>query len=57
MKGKNYIWKRWWLGLACFSPVLPLYRDHPIDLVLISVNWFLYNGKTGLNCQVDVSLR
>ena len=49
MKGKNSIWKRWWLGLAYFSPVLPLYRNQPIDL--------LYNGNTGLNCKVDAWLR
>ena len=42
MKRKNNIWKRWWLGLAYFSPVLPLYRNHPIDLLHISVDWFLY---------------
>ena len=56
MKGKNNIWKRWWLGLAYFSPVLPLYRNHPIDLLHISVDWFLYNGNTGLNCKVDAWL-
>ena len=57
MKGKNNIWKRWWLGVAYFSPVLPLYRDHPIDMLHVSVNWFLYNGNTGLNRKVDASLR
>ena len=57
MKGKNNIWKRWWLGLAYFSPVLPLYRNHPIDLLHISVDWFLYNGNTGLNRKVDTWLR
>ena len=56
MKGKNNIWKRWWLGLAYFSLVLPLYRNHPIDLHHISLEWFLYNGNTGLNCKVDAWL-
>ena len=57
MKGKNIIRKRWWLGLASFSPVLPLYRNHPIDLLHISVDWFLYNGSAGLNGKVDAWLR
>ena len=56
MKGKNNIWKRWWLGLAYFSLVLPLYRNYPIDLHHISLEWFLYNGNTGLNCKVDAWL-
>ena len=49
MKGKNDIWKKWWLGLAYLSPVLPLYRNHPINFLHVSVDWFLYNGNTGLN--------
>ena len=57
MKGKNSIWKRWWLGLTYFSSVLPLYRNHPIDLRYISVDQFLYNGNTGLNSKVDARLR
>ena len=56
MKEKNNIWKKWWLGLAYFSPVLPLYRNHPIHLFHITVNWLLYNGSTGLNCKVDAWL-
>ena len=56
MKGINNIWKRCWLGLAYFSPVLPLYRNHPIHLFHISVDWFLHNGNTGLNCKVDAWL-
>ena len=57
MKGKNNIWKRWWLGLAYFSPVLPLYRNQPIDLIHISGDCFLYNSNTGLICKVDAWLR
>ena len=57
MKGKNDIWKRWLLGLAEFSPVAPLYRKCPIDLLHMSVDWFLYNGNTGLNREVDAWLR
>ena len=56
MKGKNNIWKKRWLGLAYFSPVLPLYRNHPINLLYISVDRFLYNGNTGLNRKLDVHL-
>ena len=56
MKGRNSTWKMWWLGLVYFSPVLPLYRNHPIDLLHISVDWFLYSGNTGLNCKVDAWL-
>ena len=56
MKGKNNIWKRWWLGLVYFSLVLPLYRNHTIDLHHISLEWFLYNGNTGPNCKVDAWL-
>ena len=56
MKGKNNIWIRWLLGLASFSPVLALYRNHPIDLLHIPVGWFLYNGNTGLNRKVDAWL-
>ena len=57
MKGKNNIWKRWWLGLAYFNLVLPLYRNHPIDMLHKSVEWFLYNGSIGLNGKVDALLR
>ena len=31
------------------SPVLPLYRNHSIDLLHISVGWILHNENTGLN--------
>ena len=57
MKEKNNIWKRWWLGLAYFSPVLPLYRNHPINLLHTSVDWFIYNGNTGLNLKMDPWLK
>ena len=57
MKGENNIWKRWPLELAYFSPELLLYRNHPIDLLDKSVDWFLNNGNTGLNGKVDVWLR
>ena len=43
-------------NLAYFSLVLPLYRNRPIDLLFKSVDWFLYNGNTGLNGKVDVWL-
>ena len=58
MKGKNNIWKRWGLGLAYFSLALPsLYRNHPIDLLHMSGDWFLYNGNSGLNRKVNTWLR
>ena len=57
MKLENNIWKRWWLGVSYFNPVLPLYRNHPIDFLQKSVNWFLYNGNTDLNGKVDSWLR
>ena len=40
-------------NLAYFSLVLPLYRNRTIDLLCKSVDWFLYNGNTGLNGKVD----
>ena len=43
-------------NLAYFSLVLPLYRNRTIDLLCKSVDWFLYNGKTGLNGKVDALL-
>ena len=43
-------------NLAYFSLVLPLHRNSPIDLLCKSVDWFLYNGNTGLNSNVDVLL-
>ena len=43
-------------NVAYFSLVLPLYRNRPIDLLFKSVDWFLYNGNTGLNGKVDVWL-
>ena len=52
MKGENNIWRGWWLGLAYFNPVQPLYRNHPTDLIHKSVDWFLYNGKIALNGKV-----
>ena len=57
MKGKDNIWKRWRLGLAYFSLVLSLYRNHLIDFLHISVDWFLYNDNTGLNHKVDAWVR
>ena len=57
MKGENNIWKRWWLGLAYFSLALPLYKNHPIDLLQKSVDWFLYNDTNGLNGKVDAWLK
>ena len=57
MRGENNIWKRWWSGLRFFNPVLPLHRNHPIDLLHKSVNWFLYNDNTGLNGKEDAWLR
>ena len=48
--------EKWWLGLAYFSPVLPLYRNHYIDMHHKSVDWFLYNDNTGLNDKVDAWL-
>ena len=29
-------------------PVLPSYRIHSIDLLCISIDWFLYEGNTGI---------
>ena len=57
MKGENNIWRGWWLGLAYFNPVLPLYRNHPNDVIHKSVDWFLYNGNIALNGKVDAWLR
>ena len=53
MKGENNIWRGWWLGLAYLNPVLPLYRNHPNDLIHKSVDWFLYNDNIALNGKVD----
>ena len=47
--------ERWWLGLAYFNPVL--HGNHPINLLHKSVDWFLYNGNTGLNVKVDALVR
>ena len=57
MKEGNNIWKKWWLGLVYFNPVLPLYRKHPIGLLHKSVSWFLYDGNNGLNGKEDACLR
>ena len=57
MKGGNNIWKRWWLGLPYLNPVLPLYRNYPIDLFYQSMNWFLYNGNSGINAKVYTYIR
>ena len=43
-------------NLDYYSLVLPLYRNHPIDLLYKSVDWFLYKGNTGLNGKVDIWL-
>ena len=43
-------------NLAHFSLVLPMYRNRTIDLLCNSVDWFLYNGITGLNGKVNVWL-
>ena len=51
------MWKRWLSGLAYFNAVLPFYRNHPIDLIHTSKDWFSYNGNTSLNGKVDASLR
>ena len=57
MKRKNDIWKRWWLRLAYFNLVLLLHRNHLMDLLHKSVDWFLYNGNTGQNGKVDAWVR
>ena len=57
VKRESNIRKKWWLGLAYFNPVLLLHRNHPIDLLHKTVDWFLYNGNTGLNWKVDAWLR
>ena len=43
-------------NLAYFILLLPLYRNRTIYLLWKSVEWFLYNGCTGLNGKVDVWL-
>ena len=30
-------------------PVLPSYRNQSIDLLCKSIDWFLYEGNTGIN--------
>ena len=57
MKGESNIWKIWWLGLAYFNSLLPLYRNRPNGLVCKSIDWFLYNSNTGPNRKVDAWLR
>ena len=41
------------ISLSYFSPVLPLYRNCPIDMLCKSVDWLLYNGNIGLDGKVD----
>ena len=45
------------ISLFQSNPVLPLYRNHSIDFLHKSVDWFLYNDSTGLNGRVDAWLR
>ena len=35
--------------ITLFHSLLPLKRNGPIDLLCKSVDWFLYNDKTGLD--------
>ena len=54
---KYNIWKRWWLGLAYFNPVLPLNRNHTFHLLHKSQKWLLCICNTDRNDKVDVRLR
>ena len=57
---RKYIWKSWCLtskkNLPYFNLVLPLYTNHPVDLLCKSADWFLYNDNTGPNGKVDAWL-
>ena len=58
MKRENDIWRKWWLGLANFKLVVPWYRNHLIDLLHKSKDWFLYNdNRSSLNGKVDAWLK
>ena len=37
------------------TPVFPSYRNQSIDLLCKSINWFLYEGKTGVFIYADDS--
>ena len=34
--------------LTHYKPVLPSYRNQPIELLYKSIDWFLFGGNTGI---------
>ena len=43
--------------ISLFQSSVALYKNCPIELLWKSVDWLLYNCKTGLNGKVDAWLR
>ena len=43
--------------ISLFQSSVAIVQNYPIDLFYKSVDWFPYNGKTGLNDKVDAWLR
>ena len=48
---EHSLWERFYMIV---NPLLPLYRNQPINLHWKSMKWFLYNGKTGLKLVEEI---
>ena len=44
----KFIWSILKRQLIHLMPVLPSYRNHPIDLLCKSIDWFLHEGNTNI---------
>ena len=59
-KGKEFLHERYKkymekvvVRISLFQSSVPFYRNCPFDVLIKSVDWFLYNGNVGLNGKVD----
>ena len=48
---EHSLWERFYMIV---NPLLPLYRNQPINFHWKSMKWFLYNGKTGLKLVEEI---
>ena len=48
---RHSCWERFYMIV---NPVLPLYRNQPINLQWKSIHWFLYNGNRGLKLVAEI---
>ena len=45
------------VSINLFNSSAAIVQNRPVDLLFKAVDWFLYNGKTGMIGKVDAWLR